>query len=252
MAKREEVIKTLQQYFSTDGVMHYFGDNDSVVALTNLFASAVPYVGDAPDMFFLYNNQVLIVEHFEFDCYRATKKGSSFRREEARIQRAFDSTPMVGSSLIRHDTIHAKSSYKDYINNAKRSFKEHYSKIDRYFNNLVEAGVIQDSSVTKTMFLIDDVSPVGSIMIDNNAPWGSDAVCLVELCHCKEFLDLLSSSPKVDYVIACSSFGSKRFVWFVDQENIQEYYNHVIDYESMDFLREDPFVVTGAMLIPKQ
>lgn len=252
MVKSDEIIKTMEQYFSTDGKMHYFGDDTAVTWLNSVFASSIPYVGDAPDMFFKKGELVIIIEHFEFDCYRATKKGSSFRREEARIQRAFDSTPMSGNSLMIHDEIHGQSSYADYLNNVKRSFAEHYARIDQYIENLTEAGAITVASTVKVVFLIDDVSPLGSIMIDNDAPWGSDATCIIELSRCKEFLDLLSSSPKVDYVIACSSFGSKRIVWFIDRDNIQEYYDHVADYESMSFLQTNPFVLTGKMLIPNE
>lgn len=252
MAKGEEVIRTLQQYFSTDGIMQYCGDDSAVTWLNSIFASSVPYIGDSPDMFFKKDDLVIIIEHFEFDCYHATKKGSSFRREEARIQREFDSTPMSGNSLMIHDEIHGQSSYTDYLNNVKRSFAEHYARIDQYIENLTEAGAITKVSIVKVVFLIDDVSPLGSIMIDNNAPWGSDATRIIELSRCKVFLDLLSSSPKVDYVIACSSFGSNRTVWLIDRDNIQDYYKHVVDYESMDFFQTNPFVLTGKMLIPDE
>ena len=102
------------------------------------------------------------MEHFEFDCYQRTRKGSSYRLEEARIQRAFDALPLVGNKAVLHDAINAPNSYEDYIKNVKQSFDEHYAKIDSYIQNLISDNVISDDSEVKVMFLIEDVSPLGT------------------------------------------------------------------------------------------
>ena len=43
---------------------------------------------DAPDMLVRKDNIALIIEHFEFDSYRVTRKGSQNRREQSRIEGA--------------------------------------------------------------------------------------------------------------------------------------------------------------------
>lgn len=234
---RNEAYKTIKRYFSEDGVMLYRGKKKTVEALAELFATTSPTFSDKPDLYFQRDNLVLIIEHFEFDCYHAGKKGSSFRREEDRIQREFDAIPMTGDTRVLHNEIRGKASYEDYISNVKRSFEEHYLRIDTYIRNLTNKGIITNDSVVKIMFLIDDVSPLGTYMIDNSVKWGENDVCTIELGCCKEFLDLLSDSPKVDYVLAVSSCSDERFIWFIDRHQLRDYYRHTKDYASMTFQR---------------
>ena len=246
-----EAYKTIKQYFSEDGVMQYRGNKKTVLALTELFATTKPIFSDAPDLYFRKDNLVLIIEHFEFDCYYAGKKGSSFRREEARIQRALETAPMTGNSLIMHDEIKGKASYEDYIRNLKKSFEEHYARIDTYINNLSDQGIIHDDTDVKVMFLIDDVSPLGAHVIDNSVNWGDNAVFTIELGCCREFLDLLSASPKVDYALACSSCSNNRLIWFINRHSIRDYYRHAKNYASMTFVPFRTQVISVQILIPK-
>ncbi len=248
----KEIIRTLRQYFSVDGKLQYWGDDKTVKALTEMFATAKPYGEEAPDMYFIKGNRVLIIEHFEFDCYHAAKNGSSsFRREEARIKRVFDAVPLTEQRItVMRDVIRGKSSYEDYVKNVRRNFLKHYKKIDKYFEKLKEVGVIREETDVKVMFLIDDVSPLGALVVDNNDKWNEGDTSSVQLSCSIEFLNLLTDSPKVDYVISCSTCFSNPMVWFISRNNLSAYYQHSVDYASMRFLSLTPHVIEVRTIVP--
>lgn len=64
------------------------------------------------------------------------------------------------------------------------------------------------------MFLIEDVSPLGSIISE------TDGLKALSLHMCKEFLTELEMSPQVDYVLTCSCAGNSQGVWFIDRSDI--------------------------------
>ncbi len=250
--KNDEVVKTLQQYFSKDGTMTYKGGDETVKVLTELFATVSPIRYNAPDLFFVKDSLVLIVEHFEFDCYQRTRKGSSYRLEEARIEREFNARPMEGDSSVMHATINAPSSYEYYISNVKHTFDEHYARIDTYVQNLTKIGVVREDSKVKVMFLIDDVSPLGTMTVDNNVGWGENDRHPIVLGACKDFLDFLSERQKVDYVLACSSFGSEPYIWFINQNDLKAYQDTAIDYSIRQFIPFTVNVILGAVKVHKE
>ena len=232
--------------------MTYKGNDETVRVLVELFATVSPTRYNAPDLFFVKDRLVLIVEHFEFDCYKRTKKGSSFRSEEARIEREFNALPMKENSSVMHATIDAKSSYEYYINNVKQSFDEHYDRIDTYVQNLTKIGVVKEDSDVKVMFLIDDVSPLGTMTVDNSAGWGENDRHPIVLGACKDFLDFLSERKKVNYVLACSSYGSEPYIWFINQNDLKVYQESAIDYSAREFIPIKVNVILGAVIVPKQ
>ena len=239
-------ISAILKYMN-GGKVHYMGSEERIHEFVDMIYPDRIKVGDAPDFFVDDGQTVLIIEHFAFDCYRATSKGSAHRRELARIQRKEDSIEATEEGVIIHDVINGKPSYQDYIRNVVRSFNEHYNQIDNYITNLKRLGAITDNKQVRTAFLIEDTSPIGSIVLrreGNNVEL--EPVCLA---FCKEFLDVLRNSPKLDFVLSCAS---KENVWLIDCHDLQEYYDHSIDYASMDFVTTPPQVIAGMMLVPNE
>ena len=62
-------------------------------------------------------------------------------------------------------------------------------QITKYKENLIRYGLIDHSTQVKVMFLVEDVSPLGSMVIDND---GKQRPIIVLIC--KEFLDLFSEN----------------------------------------------------------
>lgn len=244
-----EVFNALEKYFNREeNTIRFFGSSDGPNFIAQLIQNAEKNQGDEPDALFINNEIALIVEHFEFDNTRNSKKGSQYRRELARIDRK--KNELQGKEYHLHDKFHCPSSYENYINNVTESFKYHYGRISAYKENLLKIpNLISDSMEIKTMFLIEEVSVFGSIVLErlgtkvNQIP--------VVLSRSEEFINLLKSSKDVDYVLACSTLISQPEIWLIDNSEIESYSEHLVDYANMKFLNLEANVVSHQILIPK-
>ncbi len=243
-------INALKKYIVNGGHLKYHGSGVSARKFVEALEPQNMYASDAPDFFIKTGDLVLIIEHFEFDCYKVTRKGSEHRREAARIQRKEDALQPTEEGVTLHEVIRGESSYEEYINNVTRSFNEHYSHIDLYFENLKKAGIITDSSTVKVLFFVEDVSPLGTVVVGQHDD--ATGIMMVSLADSREFLDLLSNSPRVDYVLACASYNNENEIWFIDRSELDSYYEHVMDYSSLRFLSFKPQVIAYKMLVPDE
>lgn len=242
-------LNAFEKYLFNGGEIHYHGEGGNVRSFVDMLEPQNIHVNrDAPDMYIQKGDTVVIVEHFEFDSYKATKKGSEHRQELARIRRKEDSLLPTEAGVRLHEEIQGVSSYENYLSNVTRSFNEHYAHIDLYIENLKKEGVITDSSTVKVLFFAEDVSPLGTVVIQQDDD--ASGIMMVTLSDCKEFLDLLSKSCRVDYVLACSSYNNEWLVWFIDQSELETYYDHVIEYSTLQFLHFKPQVISYKMLLP--
>ena len=148
-----------------------------------------------------------------------------------RIQKAENSSEAVQEGMVFSDKIKGQNSFQDLMTNLSHSFRKHYSRIPKYKENLMGYGLIDQSTQVRTMFLVEDVSPLGSMVIDND---GKQRPVIVLLCS--EFLDLFSEAVDLDYVLACSSTAYENYMWFADRHEIDKYYMHAVDYSRMTFL----------------
>lgn len=189
---------------------------------------------------------MLIIEHFEFDCYKKSKKGSQYRIEKSKIDKKYDELIPNLKGAFFNETIDKECSLEYYLENVKTVFNQHYTKIDIYKENLLSSGLIEVNSSIKTCFLIDDVSPVGTAVFDGTR------MLPVVLFQCSEFLDILRKSEKVDYLITGSNVSNQKYVWFFSQVSIDEYYANIVKYESMKFLNSKPHIIGGKFLLNKK
>lgn len=246
-----EALQTILHYLSNEkgkGI-HYFGSGVGARMFADFYLNGKIYLGDAPDMLIRKDNGALIIEHFEFDSYHVNNKGSKNRREQARIQRKQDMEIPTEAGIEFRDKINGSSSYNNYLQNVSKAFKRHYASIHRYKDRLKKRGLIDNDMQVNVLFLIEDVSPLGS-MVAKRSEFESMAIPLVVAC-CKEFLDLIKNSPDVDYVLTCSSAGNNEYMWLIDNSEIDVYYKHIEDYKNMDFLNFTPKVYGYKIVIPK-
>lgn len=248
---KNEVIKTLEHYFRNESnTVQYLGSDEGVNLFANLLQSGTMIPGDAPDAVLIKDNIALIIEHFEFDSAEVNRKGSKSRLEQARIDREQSQLSATEAGIVYHSKIKASCSYQDYINNVTRSFLEHYKRIDTYKKNIVERGIVTGEVHIKTMFLIEDVSPIGSIAIDNSGE--KVQTVPVILAQSPEFLDLLVDGENLDYAICCSYACDCEYIWFVDRSEISAYKDKQCAYADMRFLSNYPSVVISKISIPNK
>lgn len=251
--KENEAYQALSKNFPNSGGMdiHFYGSGNGARCFADFVEHGAYYLGDAPDMLIIKENGAIIIEHFEFDSYHVRKRGGSPGRQELnRIQAAKDELTPTEEGVFFHDEIKAKSSYLDLIANVTRSFEKHYSRVPVYKKNLKELGLINDTMDVRVLFLLEDVSPLGT-MVSERKGWDSKILPLV-LALCEDFLDLLNESPELDYVLCCSSAGEQDFVWFVDCAELSEYYKNMVDYKNMDFLNFNTQVMGVKISMPRK
>lgn len=248
---RNEAVLTLNNYFGNrkDDKIYYWGADTDLRIFSDLFLNGQMIVGDFPDMVIMKDNIAIMIEHFEFDCFKRTRKGSTNRKEQARIDHEFERLPATEKGTIHHDTIKGQSSYQDYLSNAHKNFCEHYVKVSDYKQRLISEGIIKENMVVKMMFLIDDVSPIGTMAVDYSET--DPQIVPIVLAQSPEFLQLFEESQDIDYVLCCSSAVSSRYIWFIARNNIKEYLKNACDYKNMGFLDSSPHVTSAKILIPK-
>lgn len=248
---KNEVIKTLEHYFRNESnTVQYRGSDEGVNLFAKLLQSGTMIPGDAPDAVLIKDNIALIIEHFEFDAFEVNRKGSKSRIEQARIDREQRDLPATEAGVVYHSKIKASCSYQDYIDNVTRSFLEHYQRIGTYKKNILERGIITSETNVKTMFLIEDVSPIGSIAIDSNGD--KPQTVPVILAQSPEFLSLLTDSESVDYALCCSYVCDSEYIWFIDRSEISAYREKQCTYANMRFLSTYPSVVISKISIPNK
>lgn len=242
-------LKAFQTYFSPGAELYYYGSGKGARLFSRLCATCPLHGYEAPDFYITSDDELLLIEHFEFSSYRQNRKGDTFRQEEARIQRKADAMVPTEEVTVIHGVIQGESSYQIYLENAGQAFCAHYSQIDNYVNNLRDDGILKEQDY-RIAFFMEDVSPLGTAMGGNSA-WDPDTE-LVTLAKSREFLELFERNDKVDYVLACSSYENHRLTWFIDRKELDAYYKEAVDYQRLQFFAFKPNVITAKVLVKKE
>ena len=109
---KNEALHALWKNFSEENGMdiRFLGTGNGARHFADFVQNGSYYIGDAPDMLLKKGNEVIIIEHFEFDCYHVERKGSLGRREMARIQKQEDSVEATTDGVTFADEIKGKCS----------------------------------------------------------------------------------------------------------------------------------------------
>ena len=244
--KNEAYQAILKRFEKKDGLtLHLYGSDASATSFANLLENGAIYLGDAPDMFIKLGNHALIIEHFEYDGYHVRKgKGSSGRQKLKIIEENAKKGDGFYSGIIN-----AKSSLGDLLTNIARSFEQHYSHIPLYKGNLMEHALIDDHTEVKTLFLLEDTSPLGTLFSGANE-FNPD-ICYFMPALSNEFLDILQSHPDVDYILNFSNAGGKDVAWFIDSNELDAFREHTVDYSNMLFYPSEAHVILGKKCVSR-
>lgn len=242
-----EVLNVLQQYLSdeTGNEVHFHGSTEAVQWFSNMLTHGHIVEHEAPDLLITNANDILLIEHFEFDSFSSSSKGSKNQIEQSRIARMQKALPATEEGVSFSDVIRGDSSYHNYCKNAIENFNKHYAKIKKYKENIFSEEIVQAEPSIRIMFLIDDVSPIGTMASDKEGNLHA-----VTLAHCSAFINRLEQAPDVDYVLCTSCAGNKKFIWFIDIAEITAYKNNIENYEEMQFFASNPHVIGYKIAIP--
>ena len=156
-----ELERIVSKYFTEDDMAITYSDfNQDEV--NKLFQNMRSY--ERPDILSIYDNKIVAIEHFEFDSYKNTSKGSNFKIQENiienRMQKEIDLKLKDKGEVMLHDHIENNSNLKQYYNNFKKVLLSHIDKINEYKKHIIsDYGKEKD---IEFWFFAEDVTPLGN------------------------------------------------------------------------------------------
>jgi len=209
----KELDKIIEKYFSKDGdaIVYY---SISQKEFTTMIQNMGRY--ERPDILSIYNNKIVGIEHFEFDSYKNTKKGSNYQIQdslmETKIKKEIEERLKKEKSIQVHGKIEGSSTLDNYYNNFEKHFKKHYSEIDSYIKNIRENFDCTDKTI-EFWFFVEDVSPLGSYFLDKERK-----MKLLYPIYSDNIITLLKNSPKLKGIIL-GTYAMKEYKLIIINNN---------------------------------
>ncbi len=245
---QNELNHIFQTYFSNkENPIHFYGEATRVIRICEFLRKLVPF--DHPDAYAVFNDEVLIFEHFEFDSSTNNKKGSQQRRSESYDNKEYEKVVSTEEGTIHHGVLTADYSIKNYISNLKTVFCKHYNEIPAYKKTLQEKGIISDATKISTLFFIEDTTILGNIFEtkENESGWMP-----VILPLCDFFIELFEESIDLDIVMCASWYPNEYCLWYLDRTMIQEFKKHGIDTSVIEIINFNPQSIGVKISIPDE
>jgi len=233
---RNEVRETLHRYGLYDGNgITTFTESEEIACLVKFFSSSTIIPFELPDSYVKIYNDLLIIEHFAIDGYdEYPGGGSKLRQGEVVISKEFSARPCTSDGVHLSRQLGVCNSYNGFMENCKRRFDQHYLQIDSYKEHLKERGIANEQTRFTVCFLMDEVSPLGTLTHDGE---NIRPVCLAQA---REFLDFFSERPKVDWVISAVVTDEGYKPYFFSQGEVGVCQKNALDYSNYQFLSSNP------------
>ena len=181
-----------------------------------MFQRLVP--SERPDMYAELDDKIIILEHFEFDASRNTRKGMKGREEEARLEQRLSAVPMDCSMHI--DAARYETSLQDWQVNFEHTFRKHYDRIDAYKEAVTERTGNCGKPILVGFLIEQELSPFVNIGYKPD-----------ELPYFKttQFAEVIQNSPKLDFVMFCGYLGGVARITYRDREALNKDRNRLVD-----------------------
>lgn len=212
----------------------------------NPFFSQLKETSRRPDAYAVIERDMLLLEHFQFDNTRTSKKGSEQHKVAAKSEQEFKKKLVKDGDLaVLGEDVKKKGIY--YVENFLAQFISHYDKIDDYKTEM-QKELKKDFKNIYMGFLIEDASPLGSLYLNNN-----HKMCCLDLLQTKEFLDIFEQSSKLDFALfSMTGNADNLYQSYISRRSIGERRkNEIIAKNISSFLFEHSFVASGLIEIQK-
>ena len=243
-----ELERIISKYFVVDDMTITYSDfNQDEV--NKLFQNMRSY--ERPDILSIYDNKIVAIEHFEFDSYKNTSKGSNFKIQENiienRMQKEIDLKLKDKGEVMLHDHIENNSNLKQYYDNFKKVLLSHIDNINEYREHIVN-----DYGKEKEIefwFFAEDVTPLGSYYYRNSNLHPS-----LLLPFSKENIDILRQHKEIKGIIfgiyAMNKY--KLALMYNNEETLNKIENdEYFKVEESEYMTFTPQTTGFAVLIPK-
>jgi len=207
---------------------------------------------ERPDILSMYDNKIVAIEHFEFDSYKNTSKGSNFKiqnnRIEQKMQKEINSNLKDKGEIMIHDQIENTNSLKQYYNNFRKVVLSHIDNIHEYKEHIIND--FGDKKKIEFWFFIEDVSPLGSYYYRKTSNYPA-----LLLPFSKENIEILKQHKEIKGLIfgiyAMSEY--KLVLMYNDEQTLKNIENsEYFKVEESEFISFTPQTTGFALLIPEQ
>lgn len=153
------------EHYAVDGKIRVISSSMDNILIKQLVTNWIQY--DKPDFYKISNKTIIGIEHFEYDAYPNTRKGSSLRHEENIIKKK--ANKQIVEKLKTQDTVtiankvNKKPTEKSLRKNFTTVFINHYEKIEVYKKHLQEIDGNYNSQ--RMWFFAEDKTLSGSRFI---------------------------------------------------------------------------------------
>ena len=237
----------ISKYFSKDNEAITYSNIDEI-ELNKMIQHMGGY--ERPDILSIYDNKIVAIEHFEFDSYKNTRKGSDYKIQdsiiEQKMQKKIDSDLAIEKEIYLHDEIKNNSDLKQYYSNFKKVLTSHIDNIQEYRNHIVDD--FGNDKDIEFWFFAEDVSPLGSYYYRKNNINPS-----LLLPFSKENIDILRQHKEIKGIIF-GIYAMKEYklvIMYNDDETLDKIENN--DYfkvKDSEFFSFNPQTTAFAILIP--
>ena len=232
---RFEVEETFIKYgfFKEKNKIISFSESKEVDKFALFLADGSFQSYEKPDAYIVKGKEVLIIEHFYIDGYSTfLNGGSKLISQEKKINQEFSLRDATREGIHQTKQLGEYNSYSGFIKNCIDRFEDHYRQIEIYKNNIIDDGIADLNSKFTVCFLMDDISPLGTVTYDG------DHIQPVFLSRSKEFLNYYEERPQVNWILS-SVFNysdSAIYPYFFSYSEISECKKNTLDYGKYQFL----------------
>lgn len=166
---------------------------DDKKCVKRMLQNIIPF--ESPDMYSKFDNNIFIIEHFEFDASKHNRKGMSGIREEnllrQRIRENATDNYMIDQTRYSVDK-------KSFQKNFEDTFSHHYKKIDKYIENLKSQGIVSDGDKIHIGFFVENVyPPLYEELRNGKLHFVGELLYFLT----KQFYDFLQNKVRLDFVL---------------------------------------------------
>ena len=194
---------------------HALSEDDCRIFLRQL----VPF--ECPDMYAVLDDKIIILEHFEFDASRSTRKGMKGKAEEAGLEKRIDES--VLDSEIYIESVDRVISFQNWQTNFESCFQRHYNRISDYKKRIREKTGDNEKPIMVGFWVEDQFPPY--VRIHNR---------IKDLPYCRtvQFAEIICNSPNVDFVLFSGYLGGKPQIHYLDSAGLEQISDTLIDLQN--------------------
>ena len=244
-----ELDRIINKYLSNDETAITYSDFNQN-EINKLFQNMIPY--ERPDILSLYDNKIVAIEHFEFDSYKNTSKGSNFKIQKNTIEQTMKKKIyqelQEKKEVWKHDVIENTSSLQQYYDNFKKVLLSHIDNISEYKEHIITD--FGNKRKIEFWFFVEDVTPLGNYCYKKD-----DEHPRLLLPFSKEILDILSIHKEIKGIIF-GIFAMNKYklvLMYNDDKTLKKLKDD--DYfkvNESDFLNFNPHTTGFAKLVNKE